>query len=176
MGLEYSLLKEKDIDSTIKCVVKVFLYEEPMTKSLGITESEFKSFVDIICNEMVTKKLSYICKDNDKVVGFCLNEDLISNSPKELSRVTYKMNPIFNILEKLDTLYLKDKKKKINYFFHLFMVGSLPEYRKWGIAKELTRRSINLATKKNFIAQNVKALSSQKGLFFMNKKSLFSGD
>ena len=150
MELRYNLLTEKDLPSLVDCVVKVFLYEEPMTKSLGINESEFKFFADTICKKMIRDRMSYICKDENKVVGFCLNEDLISNPQRGLEQVTYKMNPIFNLLETLDNIYLRDKEKKKNLFFHLFMVGSLPEYRGKGIAKELTQKSIDFARKRNF--------------------------
>lgn len=149
--LKYSLLTTKDIPSTINCVVKVFLYDEPMTKSLNITEFEFKIFATSICNKCAKEKLSYTCTDNhNKIVGFCLNEDLISEEGLSFDNVTKKMDPIFNILEVLDSSYLNDKQKTRNLFFHLFMVGSLSEYRNKGIARKLIEKSLVLAKKRKY--------------------------
>ena len=168
MKLKYNLLKEKDVSSTINCVVKVFLYEESMTKSLNITDLEFKFFASIICKEAVKRGLSYICKENKEIVGFCLNDEFTSTPLKELSKVTCKMNPIFKILETLDIAYLKDKKTEAKSFFHIFMVGSLPEYRKCSIAKEMVRRSIKLAKQKNFERVIVEATNLKSQNLFKN--------
>jgi ribosomal protein S18 acetylase RimI-like enzyme len=149
--LKYSLLTNKDLPSAVDCVVKTFLYDEPMTKSLGITESEFKVFATVICKKCIREKLSYVCKNSqNKVIGFCLNEDLISDDSSSFDKVTKKMNPIFNILEMLDSSYLNDKQKIKNFFFHLFMVGSLSEYRNQGVAKKLIEKSLALAKKRKY--------------------------
>lgn len=148
--LNYSLLTQKDIPSTITCVIKVFLYEEPMTKTLGITESEFKIFVKAICKKTAKEKMSYVCKENNKVIGFCLNEDLITKPFPESTRITSKMNPIFKLLKELDKEFLENKKVSKKIFFHLFMIGSLKEYRNQGIAKKLTANSLALAKKMKF--------------------------
>jgi len=149
--LKYLLLTNTDLSITIDCVVKVFLYDEPMTKNLDITESEFKNFVTIICNKCVKEKLSYICKNShNKIIGFCLNEDLIDDGDISLDKITPKMNPILNLLGSLDSSYLKNKRKTKNTFFHLFMVGSLSEYRNQGIVKRLIKNSLVLAKKNKY--------------------------
>ncbi|MEK6888605.1 MAG: GNAT family N-acetyltransferase [Nanoarchaeota archaeon] len=150
-NLTYTLLTEDDLTSAVKCVVETFLYDEPMTKNLGITAKEFEYFAKIICEKMIEEKLSYICKDgSNRVVGFCLNEDLITNPPSGIENVTTKMEPIFNILEKLDKLYLKCRAKERNIFFHMFMLGVLRESRGQGIAQKLVANSIKLAKSKSF--------------------------
>src|SRR3989344_5982114 len=134
--IKYSLLTDKDALSVVDCVVKTFLYDEPMTKNLGISESEFKVFVTVICNKCVKEKLSYVCKNfRGKVIGFSLNEDLISDEEFHFDKITQKMAPIFSILESLDSSYLKNKSKKKNVYFHLFMGGTLLKYRNKGIVK-----------------------------------------
>ena len=108
--LKFSLLTNKNLHSAIGCVVKVFLYDEPMTKNLKITEPEFKIFATLICKKCVLEKLSYVCKNpRNKVVGFCLNEDMVSGGDFSFENITEKMNPFFNILEMLDSSYLRDK-------------------------------------------------------------------
>lgn len=149
--LKYNLLTKKDVDLTIKCMVKTFLHDEPMTRNLKISEKEFKYFAKIICEKMIKEKLSYICKNlSNEVIGFCLNEDLITEPPKSIKRVTQKMEPIFNVLDRLDKLYLKDKTRKRNYFFHMFMVGVLRKYRGKGLAQKLISNSIELANLRGF--------------------------
>lgn len=72
-ALRYSLLTNKDLDSTADCVVRTFLYDEPMTKNLGITEPEFRVFATEICSKCVREKLSYVCK-NEK--GKLISKDI----------------------------------------------------------------------------------------------------
>jgi len=153
MELKYSILSKDDIPSTIDCVIKVFLYEEPMTRLLRISESEFQVFAELTCKKAAEEKLSFVCKNKDgRVVGFCLNEDLIATPLDSSLKITPKMDPIFDILNQLDTFYLKDKKPLKNKFFHLFMVGTLSEYRSVGIARKLIEKSLTRANKKRFQA------------------------
>lgn len=149
--LKYSLFNTKDIPSTVNCVVKVFLYEEPTTRILGISESEFQVFAELTCKKAAGEKLSFVCKNKEgRVVGFCLNEDLIAASSGNSMNITPKMNPILDILSQLDAFYLRDKKPIKNRFFHLFMVGTLNEYRGMGIARKLTEKSIARAGRLKF--------------------------
>jgi ribosomal protein S18 acetylase RimI-like enzyme len=67
---------------------------------------------------------------------------LITEPLEDSTKITVKMAPIFDILSKLDTFYLRNKVPMKKRFFHLFMIGSLKEYRKQGIAKKLIEGSI----------------------------------
>lgn len=149
--VKYNLLTKRDMKSTTQCIVKTFLCDEPMTKNLGISKKEFEYFAKIICEKMVKEKLSYVCKNlSNRIIGFCLNEDLITKPLKGIEMVTQKMEPIFKVLGGLDKLYLKDKTRKRNYFFHMFMVGVLGEYRSKGLAQKLISNSIELANLRGF--------------------------
>ena len=149
-NLSCSVFTEEDIPSTIDCIVKIFLYDEPMTKSLGITESEFRTFAKAICERTAKEKMSYVCKDGATVVGFCLNEDLVTEPFSTSMNITSKMDPIFAILSSLDEEYLKNKERLKGRYFHAVMAGSLKEYRNKGIVKELASKSWALAKKKGF--------------------------
>ena len=148
--LEYHLLTKPYLDSTVDCVTKVFLYDEPMTQALGMSEAEFQTFVRAICEKAVNDKSSYICGNNKRVIGFALNEDLVGEPLPESVEITPKMSPILNLLGKLDKTYLKGKRISKGTAFHLFMIGSLREYRNKGIAKKLTDRSLALARRQGF--------------------------
>ena len=167
--LKYSLLTKKDILSAINCVVKVFLYEESMTKSLNISNSEFRVFVKLICEKMAREKMSYVCKNNvNQVVGFCLNEDLVTEPLSKSVKITSKMNPIFVLLGRLDNSYFRNKKISQRKFFHLFMVGSLKEYRNKGIARELIAKSLALAKKREFELAITEATNLKSQNLFKN--------
>lgn len=163
--LIYKRLTKRDIDPAVKCIVKVFLYDEPMTKNLEISEKEFEVFVRIVCEKMTKKNLSYICKgSSNEVIGFCLNEDLITPTPKEMENVTKKMESIFELLSQLDKRYIKDKNLEEDTFFHLFMIGVLKKYRNQGIVQKLILKSIELAKLKGFkrILTEATSFKSQK--------------
>lgn len=163
--LNYSRLGTKDISPAVDCVMRVFLYDEPMTKVLGISESEFRVFAEGVCKKAAKERISYVCRNNlGKIVGFCLSEDLVSETFLNLEKITPKMNPIFIILGKLDSEYLKDKKCAKGRYFHLFMAGTLSDYRNRGIVREFIARSLNLARRKKFkkAVSEATSIKSQK--------------
>ena len=168
--LKYKLLTKKDIGATIKCMVKTFLYDEPMTRSLKIPEKEFEHFTKLICGKMAEERLSYICKNSfNEVIAFCLNEDLITEPLKGIENITPKMKPILNVLEKLDALYLRDRNRKRKVFFHMFMVGALREYRGRGIVQRLITNSIRSAKSKGFCKILTEATSLKSQNLFIKK-------
>ncbi|OGJ20919.1 hypothetical protein A3K73_07450 [Candidatus Pacearchaeota archaeon RBG_13_36_9] len=164
--LRYLLLTQKDSSSTISCVIKVFLYDEPMTKSLGMSESEFYVFAEAVCKKAVKDKLSYVCKNGNRVIGFALNDDMMGEAVPNSTGMPSKMNPILDLLWRLDNSYLKGKKISKKELFHLFMIGSLKEHRRKGIAKKLIVKSLALAKRKKFnkVITEATNMNSQKFL------------
>ena len=55
--LECHLLTKPYLTSTVDCVTKVFLYDEPMTRALGMSEAEFQTFVRVVCEKAVNDRL-----------------------------------------------------------------------------------------------------------------------
>jgi len=173
----FSVLNSKDLPNVVDCVTKVFLYDEPMTKNLHISLKEFRHFVNIICKRCTQDGLSYVCKNGRKVVGFCLNKDLIQENSEEFNSITKKMNPILGLLGELDNSYLRFKLKSPGKFFHLFMAGSFREYRNKGIVSEMIVRSLNVAKKKKYKfvvaeATNIKSQSLLKKFGFIEKNKI----
>jgi len=148
--LKYNLLSRKYLPRTINCVTKVFLYDEPMTCSLGMSEFDFQIFSRVICERAVNEKRSYICTRGDDVVGFALNEDLMAEPIPESAGIPSAMSPILSLLEGLDKNYLKGKRVSKGELFHLFMIGSLREHRNQGIVRKLIDKSLALAKRQGF--------------------------
>lgn len=167
--MEYNLLTKTYFENCVDSVVQTFLYDEPMTKSLLIKEPEFRYFVNLLCKKMVLEKMSFVCVKNSKVIGFCLNEDLITDLPREFNKITPKMNPILDLLKKLDKQYLLKKKKEKNKYFHIFMIGVVKEYRGKKIIQKLIQKSLKLAKLKNYQKIITEATSKKSQNLFIEK-------
>ena len=118
-GIIYELLQEKDVEKTLACVVDVLTSREPLTTALGLTQDEFYPFAKMFCDKAVEEQLSYIAKDaaTDDVIGFLIAEDLIQapdfkEGYHRLFKEIVKIQPLIDVVDKLEEKYLENKEKK----------------------------------------------------------------
>jgi len=96
--ITYELLREKDIEQTINCLVDVFPSAEPLSRALEITPSKFYPFAETICQKAVAEGLSHIAKDKatSEVAGFIISENLAKESSEEKDQnISQKLEVIF---------------------------------------------------------------------------------
>ncbi len=150
----YAPLQEKYMEQAIECMVETFSRDEPMTKALGITPDEFRHLAGIFAEKAVHDGLSTVARDRatDRVVGFCVSEDLISEAPEGIDKIHAKFYPIMALLSELDEIYKKSRPHETGKgeVFHLFMAGVRESYRDQSIATTLIDENLNLAKLKGF--------------------------
>lgn len=148
----YSMLREKDVEQTVDCMVDTF-QDEPMTKALDITKDEFKYLAELYATKAAKERLSIVAKDGDgSVIGFCISEDLISGPPEGIYGTNEKFRPIIDLLSSLDENYMESKPYDMENgdTFHLFMAGVKEPYRSTNVASALIDRSLGLANSRGF--------------------------
>lgn len=159
-GIIYELFQEKDLKETIALVAEAFSRAEPMTKSQGIIADEFYYFAEIYCKKAVRDGLSIVAKDEGKIIGYIISEDLESSPPEGIEKTNIKFDPIMALLNELDEEYVKSYKKKGDKVFHLFMGGVDEGYEKKHINTTILEENLKLAKLKNFSV----AISEPTGL------------
>ena len=156
-GIIYELLQEKDLEKTIYCVTDVFTSREPLTTALGLTQDEFYPFAKMFCDKAVEDQLSYITKDaaTDEVIGFLIAEDLIQEPDfqenyRRLFKEIVKIQPLIDMVDKLEEKYLECKEVKKGEIFHMFLGGIAQRYQHRGIPEIALEELLKEAQHRNF--------------------------
>ncbi|NER25384.1 MAG: hypothetical protein F6J96_32755 [Symploca sp. SIO1C2] len=172
-GIIYELLQEKDLEKTIACVTDVFTSREPLTTALELTQDEFYPFAKMFCDKAVEDQLSYITKDaaTDEVIGFLIAEDLIQEpdfqeSYHRLFQELVKIQPLIDVVDKLEEKYLENKKITKGEVFHMFLGGIQQSYEHRGIPEIALEELLESAQKRNYRAAiiEVSGLHSQRNM------------
>jgi GNAT superfamily N-acetyltransferase len=128
---------------------------EPLSSTLSL--STFYQFCNYTVDHAIYDEMSFVAKDCNSIVSFICNKDYI-DSPfaapcnVEMLEMDPNWDPIKEIFTQLDTpFYAKNNPQKGEYF-HLWCAGTMidPYYRRQGIAKELFKKSMNLAISKGY--------------------------
>lgn len=151
-GIIYGLLQEKDLEETISCLCEVFPRNEPMTKAAGINSDEFYYFAKIYCEKAVKDELSVIARDkaSNKLIGFLISEDLLSEPPEGIEAINVKFYPVLALLDSLDEKYKNSCKVQKGQILHLFMGGVIEDFKNRNITTRLIEENLKLAERKNF--------------------------
>ena len=172
-GIIYELLQEKDLEKTIACVTDVFTSREPLTTALGLTPDEFYPFAKLFCDKAVEDRLSYIVKDaaTDEVIGFLIAEDLVQDpdfhdSYERVFQEIVKIQPLIDVVDKLEETYLENKDVKKGEVFHMFLGGINQGYQHRGIPELALEQLLNNAQRQKFMAAiiEVSGLHSQRNM------------
>ena len=151
-GILYEIMQEKDLEETATLLSKIFSSKEPVTKSLDITEEEFRYFAEIYCRKAVRDGLSVVAKDKsnkDKIVSFIISEDLDSEQPEGIEKVGPKILPLIALVDALEE-DIKSNKKEGERRFHMFLGGTDKEYENRHILTILNEETMKLAKTKGF--------------------------
>jgi ribosomal protein S18 acetylase RimI-like enzyme len=150
-GITYEILQEKDLEETVALLSNVFSNGEPVTKSLEITPKEFHYFAEIYCKKAVKEGLSVIAKDkgNNKVISFLISEDLDTEQPEGIEKIDIKILPGMALLDALEK-DMKSNKKEDVHRFHIFLGGTVEQYKNRKIMTILFEESMKLAKIKHF--------------------------
>jgi len=150
MKLTYEVLTAADINDATDCIAQTFAKSEPMVSCLGISFGEFRQFAEVFISKAADDGLSLVVKADDRLVAAVINEDLCTDPPAGIESVTSQMNPVLDILEKLDKPYLENNPCEKGELFHIFMGGVLDAFEGKSIAANMVRKSQDLAVQKGF--------------------------
>ncbi len=150
-AITFEILQQADIELTAACISTIMSKYEPITKALQISEAEFYSFVIPYCHKAVKESVSLIAKDKQTgdVVGFIISEDLMIAPPDALETLIDKFEPVFHLLDELESVYKNKNSISQGEVLHIFLLGVLETYANKNIAKTLVRENLKLAKQRN---------------------------
>lgn len=164
-------MERDDYQGAVDCVLDTFTNGEPMVNTLKITNDEFKYFAEIYINKAIKDQLSVVAKDGNKVIGAVVSEDLLTEPPTGIEKVSENMIPIFEILTKLDEYYIEQKKPEKGQVLHMFMGSVYKKYAGNNIVSKLVKLTENIAREKHFKQIVVEATGDiSRHIFDRNEK------
>jgi ribosomal protein S18 acetylase RimI-like enzyme len=139
--LSMKKLTQAELPSLIACVQASFPapHGEVMARHLGIYPIDYLRYTEKVCAKAVDDDLTYvIChKPTGEVVSFLICEALVSAPQYSTMDISPKFKPLIAILESLDRRYQDDRKEGLDDTLHLYMLGTAPHYRRFGLGEIL---------------------------------------
>lgn len=148
----YDVLDEQSVTQAIHCLITTFPDNEPMTKSLGISQDAFQDLAEIFVRKTAIDGLSIAAKDRwtGKLLGCQISEDFEGEPPGGLEHLHSDFNPILALLNTLDSHYKSSHLIFPNELLHEFMMGVYPEHKGRNIGYNLLKASHILGRMKGF--------------------------
>jgi ribosomal protein S18 acetylase RimI-like enzyme len=172
-------LTQSHLESLIACIQTSFPAPngEVMAKHLGIFPEDYLSYTEIVCAKAADDGLTYLAyhQPSSEVASFLICETMISAPQYSAMRISPKFRPLIAILEMLDRKYHEYRRGNLDDTLHLYMLGTAPEYRRFGLGRLLISRAIEDARRNGFkrLIAEATGLGSQALLENMGFTCLF---
>ena len=137
--VRFDVCQPGDVDELIALLSDVFATEDPPAVAAGITPGEFATLVELYRGRAGSQGMTIVarCERSGRMVGALLAEDSSAPFPDGVDRLTYKFDPIFDILSQLDAEYRGGKLVPAGEWLHLFLLGVSRDYARQGVGQRL---------------------------------------
>lgn len=152
--VSYHVLDRAALDECVSVMSEIFAKGEPLTKILGISMCEFQYFAEIFAAKAVDDELAVFARDREtgRMLGFCLSEDLCTEAPAGIERISKKFDPIMAIVTQLDEWFSRVNHVQKGRFLHIFMTGISKRCRYREVSTTVVAENLQLAKEKGFQA------------------------
>ena len=142
--INYGACTAADANEMARLLGDVFAQRDPPAVAVGLTPTEFESFVRLLCPKAAVEGLTMVARsaETGEMVAALLTEDSSSAPPEGMDRLSAKFDPIFDILGQLEAEYRAGQPVRPGYCLHLFLLGVAPRYAGQGIAQQLVARCL----------------------------------
>lgn len=152
-GIRYEMLSEHNLFGAVRCVSEAFTSNEPMSRHLGITVSDFATFAQAYYSELIDEGLSLVAVDEqqNRVIGVRMSEDYCKQDEDiYIVGLSPRFFPLFALLESLSMEFKKIRRVEPGKYAHMFMVAVAQGYNGRGIAPNMYRLFLKLVMEKGF--------------------------
>lgn len=172
----YRIMTPADVDAVLPVLARAFFEGEPVAQACGCTLRDHLTFCAMFVPRMAAEGNTVVAVDMDSgaVLGCFLNEDFCNPDPPGLDAFVAQADgtwgPVLSLIGGLEAQLIaryaipaEPRMRQPGRHFHLWMLGVAPEGRGRGIAKGLTRHSIEWARARGFaiaFAETTGALST----------------
>jgi ribosomal protein S18 acetylase RimI-like enzyme len=138
-GITCELCTAADVDELIGLLAEVFAERDPPAVAVNVTAAEFAEFVRLFAPRAVDRGLTFVARDaaTGEMVGALLADDVASELPEGLDRLTPKLEPVFDILGELDEEYRAGRTILPGEAVHVFLLGVGREAAGRGLGQRL---------------------------------------
>jgi len=149
---DYGLYTAQDAAEMARLLGEVFSRRDPPAAAVGLTPSEFETFVRLFCLKAAVEGLTIVARRaaTRELVGALLTEDSASAPPDGMDRLSPKFEPIFDILGQLDTEYRADRTWRPGESIHLFLLGVAESVAGRGVAQRLVSMCLENGTRRGY--------------------------
>ncbi|MDD5411539.1 MAG: hypothetical protein PHF31_09015 [Methylobacter sp.] len=124
-GVQYELFNISELDEMAMMTGKAFARYEPVTSALGISSEDFAEFVRLLGPKAVQDELTVIARDQEtnQIIGAMISDDFASEPPEEIRRLGDNFEPVWAILDELDTQYMQGGILPKGEYLHFFLLA-----------------------------------------------------
>jgi ribosomal protein S18 acetylase RimI-like enzyme len=142
--VRFEICRPDDVSELIALLADAFSTDDPPAVAAGVTAAEFAALVELYRGRAGTQGMTVVarCERTGALVGALLAEDSAAPFPEGVDRLSYKFDPIFDILSQLDAEYRGGKPSLPGESLHLFLLGVSRAYARQGIAQRLVQECI----------------------------------
>ena len=131
---------------------EAFARYEPVISSLGIPLEDFADFVRVLGPKAEQEELTVIARDQktDQIIGAMITDDFAIEPPEEIRRLGDNFEPIWAILDELDTQYKQGRILPKGEYLHFFLLAV--DHRQTGknVARNLVQTCLENGIRKGY--------------------------
>jgi GNAT superfamily N-acetyltransferase len=150
--VNYSLFTASDADEMSRLLGEVFADRDPPAVAVGLTASEFETFVRLFCSKAAAEGLTIVARSagTGEMIGALLAEDAASEPPAAFDQLSAKLYPIFDILGQLDAEYRGGAAIQSGESIDLFLLGVGRSSAGKGVGQRLVMECVANARRKGY--------------------------
>lgn len=151
-GVQYELFNIGELHEVAAMTAETFARYEPVTSSLGISLEDFSDFVRLLGPKVEQEELTVIARNQDtnQIIGAMVTDDFAIEPPEEMRRLGDNFEPLWAVLDELDTQYKQGKILPKGEYLHFFLLAV--DHRQSGknVAKNLVQTCLENGIRKGY--------------------------
>ena len=151
-GVQYELFDINELHEMAVMTAEAFSRYEPVTSALGISVEDFTDFVKLLGPKVEYEELTVIARSQDtkQIIGAMIADDFAIEQPEEIRRLGDKFEPVWAILDELDTRYKQGMVFPKGKYLHLLLGAVNHQHNGKNIAKNLIKICLENGVRKGY--------------------------
>jgi ribosomal protein S18 acetylase RimI-like enzyme len=140
-GVQYELFDIDELHDLAAMTAEIFARHEPVTSSLDISSTDFTDFVRLLGPKLKQEELTVIARNQEskQIIGAMVSDDFAIEPPEELRQLGDNYEPLWAILDELDTRYKQGRVLPKGEYLHFFLLAVDPRQSGKNVAKHLVQ-------------------------------------
>lgn len=158
-GVQYELFDISQLHEMAIMAAETFARYEPVTSSLGISLEDFADFVRLLGPKVELEELTVIARNQDtnQIIGAMVTDDFAIEPPEEMRHLGNNFEPLWAILDELDTQYKQGRVLPKGEYLHFFLLAVDHQQSGKNVAKNLVQTCLENGVRKGYTTGVVEA-------------------